>query len=174
MMVMKSSIKCNIFLFLLIGQKSFMNLSTWEIALDIYYHFLTVITWHPPPNYSNAVFAIHENHRFVATIWILIFAPQLHYSCSLENGPFLFTITHPHKKIPTSVLSLQYSLEVFEGAGLFGFRDGLHVVLQHLVDIWLRVETITAPRGVYGRLWAEGGKGAQDMVLLQCSLINHV
>lgn len=56
---------------------------------------------------------------------------------------------------PTSIFSLQDSLEVLEGARLFGFWDWLHVVLQHLVDIRLHVKAITAHRRVYGRLWAE-------------------
>lgn len=57
--------------------------------------------------------------------------------------------------IHTSILSLQDSLEVFEGAGLFGFWDRFLVVLQHLVDVWLRVKSVTAHRRLYGRLWAE-------------------
>lgn len=55
---------------------------------------------------------------------------------------------HTHTETLTSILSLQNSLEVFEGARLFGFRDRLHVVLQHLVDIRLSIDTITAHRGV--------------------------
>lgn len=75
-----------------------------------------------------------------------------------------FSPSHTHgstpTQIPTSILSLQDFLEVFEGARLFGFRDGLHVVLQHLVDVGLCVKTITAHGGGDGRLWAEGDKRA--------------
>lgn len=59
---------------------------------------------------------------------------------------------------PTSVFSLQDFLKVFEGTRLFGFGGGLLVVLQHPVDVWLRVETIAANGGGYGRLWAKGNK----------------
>ncbi|TNN43819.1 hypothetical protein EYF80_045985 [Liparis tanakae] len=48
------------------------------------------------------------------------------------------------------------SLEVFEGAGLLGGRGRLLVVLQHLVDVGLRVEGVASPGGQDGRLRAEG------------------
>lgn len=55
------------------------------------------------------------------------YSPQLH-TCKYSQK-------YTHTETLTSIFSLQNSLEVFEGARLFGFRDRLHVVLQHLVDI---------------------------------------
>lgn len=72
--------------------------------------------------------------------------------------PYVSTQTHRKTETLTSIFSLQDFLKVFEGTGLFGFRGRLLIVLQHLVDIWLYVKTISANRGVDRRLWAEGNK----------------
>lgn len=71
----------------------------------------------------------------------------------------------------TSIFSLQDSLKIFERTRLFRLRDGFFVVLQHLVDIRLCVKTITANRGWYGRLWAEGNKHSKIRPLVQSFLI---
>lgn len=83
--------------------------------------------------------------------------------CLCLNSYIFFHPSNTHR-LRTSILGLQDPLEVFEGTRLFGFRDGLLVVLQHLIDVRLRVETITARR-VNGRLWAEADKRGRDRTI---------